>query len=105
MNLLQFNTCTRKQRGKSLCDKSKAKKEMLWSHTCSSKEGGGGDEGVHVIDQHAESGTKKQTWKQSQEHKHIPQGATLAPPKYKCATKKNMHKQNYELRKKRKTCQ
>jgi len=58
---------------------------------------------LHVIDQqHAESGTKKETCKQSQEHKHIPQGATLAPPKYKCATKKNMHKQNYELRRKEK---
>ncbi len=62
-----------------------------------------------MINQQAESGAKKETCKQSQEQKHIPRGATLALPRYKCArkikTKKNMHKQNYELRKKRKMFQ
>jgi hypothetical protein len=52
---------------------------------------------------------RKKRASKAKKHKHIPKGATLAIPKYKCArkmkTKKNMHKQNYELRKKRKTCQ
>jgi hypothetical protein len=63
VNLLQFNTCTRKQRGKSLCDKSTSKiksqeRNVMISHLHKQTMGGGGW-GLHVINQHAEAGTKK----------------------------------------------